>query len=74
MTFTSSLAMGFMGICLGSAQSLICGNAQYHSPFSLHLEGGMSLNFTGAVTALNMAEISLVQLVWVLGVTLSPDT
>ncbi len=35
---TSSMAMGFMRILPGSAQSLISGNVQYHHPFSLHLD------------------------------------
>jgi hypothetical protein len=52
MTFTSSMAMAFMGICPGSAQSLICGNAQYHHPFNIYLGGAMSLHLTGAAAAL----------------------
>jgi len=78
--------MGYMGIRPGSAQSLICGNAQYHCPFSLHLGGLMSLHLTGVAAALitmligstniwvplSFAGISLVPLVWVLGVTKSP--
>jgi hypothetical protein len=48
MTLMSSMAMGFMGILPGSAQSLISGNAQYHRQFSLHLGGAMLLHLTGA--------------------------
>ncbi len=79
----SSMAMGFMGILLGSAQSLISGNAQYHRPFNVHLGGATSLHLTGAAATLitkliestntfvplRIAGISLVQLVWVLGST-----
>jgi hypothetical protein len=81
MTLMSSMAMGYMGILPGSAQSLISGNAQYHRPFSLHLGGAMLLHITGATPTLitkligltntfvplRIARISLVQLVWVLG-------
>jgi hypothetical protein len=77
MTLMSSMAMGFMGIFPGSAQSLISGKAQYHRPFSLHLGGATSLHLTGAAAALmtkligstntfvplRIAGISLVQLV-----------
>ncbi len=52
MTFTMSMAMGFTGIRPGWALSLICGNAQYHHPFSLHLEGVMSLHLTAAAASL----------------------
>ena len=72
----SSMAMGFMGILPGSAQSLISGNVQYN----LHLGGATSWHLTGAAAALitnligstntfvllRIAGISLVQLVWVL--------
>jgi hypothetical protein len=80
MTFTLSMAMGCIGICPGSAQSL---NAQYNCPFSLYLGGVMLLHLTGVAAALvtkligstniwvplSFARISLVQLVGVLGVT-----
>jgi hypothetical protein len=85
MAFTLSMAMGCMVIRPGSAQSLICGNAQYHFPFSLYLGGVMLLHLTGVAAALitkligstniwvplSFAGISLVHLLWVLGVTYS---
>jgi hypothetical protein len=77
ITWMSSMAMGFMGIFPGLAQSLISGKAQYHRPFNLHLGGATSLHLTGAAAALmtkligstntfvplRIAGISLVQLV-----------
>jgi hypothetical protein len=52
MTLTSSMAMGFMGIFPGLAQSLISGKVQYHRPLNLHLGGATSLHLTGAAAAL----------------------
>jgi hypothetical protein len=46
------MAIGFMGIFPGSAQSLISGNVQYHRPFNLHLGDAMSLHLTGDAAAL----------------------
>jgi hypothetical protein len=77
MTLMSSMAMGFMGIFPGSAQSLISEKAQYHPPFNLHLGGATLLHLTSAAAALmkkligstntfvpfRIAGISMVQLV-----------
>jgi hypothetical protein len=73
ITFTSSMAMGFMGILPGSAQahSVSISEEQCHC---LYLRGAMSLHLTSAALITKLIGSTLWrdligEVVWVLGVT-----